>query len=480
MTVFSAEFVHELLARVDALTKEVASLRAELADAKAALMASEARVAELEAENRELKAAARLSSRNSSLPPSKDGPGAPPRSQRRPSGRKPGGQVGHEGVTLAMVDEPDHVQEHRPSSCAACEHPLASDGTVVGVQRRQVFDLPEVTVRVTEHRLASVVCPGCQNVTKASGPQHASRQVQYGPGVAAIASYLVAYQHMPYQRAAHLLSDLLGTPMSTGTVVALHEGLAQHVAETFEPVAADLIAAAPVAHVDETGFKIGGALQWVHSISTPTTTWLARHARRGKDATDHIGILPRFTGVLVHDAWAPYDKHHTTAGHQLCCAHLLRELQAVTDNHNHQGGAWCWAEQVAHAIRTTITDRSQEPEARHLITAAIHTAERLDPDLGGRLGKKSAALRKRLTARIDDYLRFTTDPTIPATNNEAEQQIRMVKIKAKITGGMRTETGANHFLTLRSYLATARKHTIQPLDALRAAAHGNTWLPATP
>lgn len=480
MTVFSAEFVHELLARVDALTKKVESLELQLAASSARVLELEAKVAELEAENRELKAAARLSSRNSSLPPSKDGPGAPPRSQRRPSGRKPGGQAGHEGVTLAMVAEPDDVQEHRPSSCGSCEHPLAGDGVVVGVERRQVFDLPEVAVRVTEHRLMSVVCPDCQAVTKASGPACASRQVQYGPGVAAVASYLVSYQHLPYQRAADLLSDLLGTPMSAGTLVALHEGLAQTIRGEFEPVAADLIAAAPVAHVDETGFKIGGALQWVHSISTPTITWLARHARRGKDATDHIGILPRFTGILVHDAWAPYDKHHTAAGHQLCCAHLLRELQAVTDNHDHPGGAWCWAEQVAHAIRAVIADRGREPEARRLITAAIHTAMRSDPDINGKLGKKSAALRKRLAARIDDYLRFTTDPAIPATNNEAEQQIRMVKIKAKITGGMRTATGADHFLTLRSYLATARKHAIRPLDALRTAAHGNTWLPATP
>lgn len=437
--------------------------------------------AQLRARIAELEAARRTTSRNSSKPPSADGPGARPRSLRRPSGRGPGGQVGHEGSTLEMTSRPDVVVEHRPWVCGGCEGALPGQGPVVAVERRQVFDLPEpIRLQVVEHQLATVACPNCAALTKADAPPGAPRQVHYGARVRALATYLVSAQHLTIQRCADLFADLFGAPISPGTITSIITGVAEQIHTSFAPAAADAIAASPIAHVDETGFTIAGRTQWVHSISTPEWTWIAPHAKRGRLATDDIAVLPRFTGILVHDAWAPYDTHADLHGHQLCCAHLLRELQAVTDNHHHTPSQWCWAEQTASALRAIIDDPTTIDTYRAHITAACAVAPTLDPDTNGKLGTKSAALRRRIQKRLDDYLRFTTRHDLPATNNPAEQEIRMVKIKQKITGGMRTLAGATAFTTIRSYLSTARKHHIGPLHALHTVTNGHTWLPTTP
>ena len=195
---------------------------------------------------------------------------------------------------------------------------------------------------------------------------------------------------------------------------------------------------------------------------------------------DEIGILPDFTGTLVHDGWAPYDTYPGVAAHQLCCAHVLRELQAVSDQHAHPDGAWCWAVQTKDALTSIIADPATVTTGQHLIRSALAVAPADDPDPPGKTGKKHAALRRRLTARQDDYLRFTTDPAVPATNNPAEQEIRTVKVKQKVSGCMRTLQGAVTFASIRSYLSTARKHQIPPLQALASLTSDNIWLPATP
>ncbi len=245
------------------------------------------------------------------------------------------------------------------------------------------------------------------------------------------------------------------------------------------------IAGADVAHFDETGFRADGKLHWLHSASTTMFTMITCHRRRGREAMNAAGILPEFTGIAVHDAWAPYDTYPQVT-HALCNAHLLRELIAVTDHHARSPDptSWCWAAQVIDnllAIKTMTEDGPLDPGrlAAHrelLVHAARIGAATPGP---GPVGAKHRALARRIDHRIADYLRFATDPRSPWDNNAAEREIRMAKLRQKISGGMRTLTGAQHFAALRSYLATTAKHGIDGLDALTQLTTGNPWHPQT-
>ena len=471
--------VERLLGVVERLTGELASSQERNAVLVAQVVALSSQVAELTARVGELTARLGANSSNSGVPPSKDPPGAPSRSLRKKTGRRPGGQAGHEGKTLAVVDSPDRVVEHRPHLCAGCGHDLQGRSSC-SVEARQVFDLPaDLCLEVVEHRLASVRCPSCRTVTKATAPPGVVRQVQYGPNVASVAVHMVCSHYVAVDRAANLLADLFGRKVSPATVTAMVDQAAAVVHQHARPVIARLLATGPVAHADETGFKVAGTTWWAHSLSNPAATWIAVHPNRGKKATDDIGLLPTFTGTLVHDAWATYDTYLDLSAHQLCCAHVLRELQAVQDHHDHAPDTWCWAEQTAAALSHIIADPTTVATYRPWITSAGALATADDPGPPG-LEAKHAALRRRLKDRLADYLRFTTDPAVPATNNPAEQEIRMVKIKQKVSGGMRTGHGARSFTTIRSYLSTARKHAVAPLQALASLGSDNIWLPATP
>jgi transposase len=316
----------------------------------------QARIAEQDAEIAELRRQLAASSRNSSKPPSSDGLDKPaPKSLRGRSGRKPGGQPGREGRTLRQVSTPDEVLVHEPGACAGCGGALATDGSPAGMIRRQVFDIPKITVRGVEHRLVSRRC-ACGAVTRAVGPAGVGAPVQYGPHAAAIAVYLCLGQHLPVARTAALLAELFGTPMSTGTVAAWTARAAAGL-EPFTAAARAGLARAELVHADETGLRVAGRLHWLHVASSARFTALFCHRKRGKEAIDAAGVLPGFTGTLVHDAFAPYARY-TGATHALCNAHLLRELIAVVDAHTAHPpplslgmpAAWCWAQQVIDAL----------------------------------------------------------------------------------------------------------------------------------
>jgi len=251
------------------------------------------------------------------------------------------------------------------------------------------------------------------------------------------------------------------------------------------------VAAADAAHFDETGFRAGGRLAWVHSASAGKHALITVHAKRGKEAMDAAGVLPSFAGIAVHDAWAPYDTYKDLAGHALCGAHVLRELQAVTDAA--RPGQWCWASQAAGALRGmkrlagaslaadgTLADMDslKLATARRQFRSAVLIGKNDTAARAGPLMKKHHALARRLSQREDDYLRFTTDPAVPSGNNAAEREIRMSKLRIKVSGCMRSMTGAQQFCAIRSYLSTAAKHGITALDALTQAATGTPWLPA--
>lgn len=452
-----------------------------------------ARIAEQDAEIAELKRQLTASSRNSSKPPSTDGLDKPaPKSLRGRSGRRPGGQPGHEGRTLRQVATPDEVVVHEPGACVGCGTELGTGDRPVKVVRRQIFDIPKVEVRVVEHRLVSRRC-ACGAITQASGPAGVGAPVQYGPHAAAIAVYLCLGQHLPVERTASLLADLFGTPMAAGTVAAWTARAAAGL-EPFTAAARAALADAELVHVDETGLRVAGRLHWLHVACSALFTVLVCHAKRGKVGIDAVGVLPSFTGVAVHDAFAPY-AGYTGATHALCNAHVLRELIAVVDHHSahppEDGGGvpadWCWAAQVIDALLAlkAITDTGVLPDAevlaaqRRLIVSAALLGASTEDSPPGAVGRRHRALARRLRRRLDEYLRFASDLRVPFDNNAAERDIRMAKIKQKVSGGMRTLSGAQDFAAMRSYLSTAAKHGRRPFDALTELTSGNVWIPAT-
>jgi transposase len=461
----------------DVLAALVVSLRQELAQTRAELERARERIAELEARLKQ-------NSRNSSRPPSGEGLGKPaPRSLRTKSGRRPGGQAGHEGTTLAQVARPDREVRHEPGGCGRCGAGLAGR-PVTGVERRQVFDMPPVMVMVTEHQLVEREC-ACGHRTKGRAPQGAEAPACYGPRIAAIIVYLYIGQFLSKKRTAQALAELFGIPVSSGTVATI-TGRAAGKLDGFLEHARDQIAASGVAGFDETGFRVAGKLAWVHCARTGKYTLLMVHPRRGKQAIEAMGVLPSFAGVAVHDAWAPYDSY-TGAGHQLCCAHALRELQAVTDAA--RPGEWCWATQAAEALTAMQALVSEaiaqghdtvDPAALVKLTHAYRSAALIGisktRDRPGALARKHHALARRLLGRQDDYLRFTQDWGVPPDNNGTERDIRMAKLRQKVSGCLRTLTGARQFCAIRSYLSTAAKHGLSFFDALVMLTEDHPWM----
>ena len=427
-------------------------------------------------------------SRNSSRPPSSDGLDKPsPKSLRRKSGRKPGGQHGHRGQTLEQVADPDEVIGHEPAACAGCGGDLVG-AVQAGVERRQVFDIPPVQFQVTEHQLISRTC-SCGITTCPPAPERVNAPVQYGPRVTGIIVYLYVAQLLSKKRTAAALAELFGLPVSGGTVASMTERVAGRLDGFLELTRAG-IAGADAAHFDETGFRVASRLRWVHSASTGKYSLLTVHDKRGVEAMNAAGVLPAFTGIAVHDAWAPYDTYSDLT-HVLCNAHVLRELQAVID-HSVEG-EWCWADQTADALRAmknlvddavgdgdgslSNLDAGKLADAKHLFRSAVVIGANENQARSTSIMRKHHALARRLIDRQEDYLRFIVDPQAPFDNNAAEREIRMIKVRQKVSGCLRTLSGAEQFCAIRSYLATAAKHGINFFDSLTKLAEGNPWLP---
>jgi transposase len=380
--------------------------------------------------------------------------------------------------------------EHAPERCGGCGADLAG-AVAVGVEARQVFDLPALRLCVVEHRAERRRC-ACGTTTAGRFPEHVRAAACYGPGVRALVCYLCVHQHLPVDRAAQLL-DVLGASVATGTLAAvLAEGAVG--LDGFLATVRDRLAAAPVAHFDETGARVAGRLHWVHSASTSLLSLFTVHAKRGKVAMQTAGVLPGFAGVAVHDGWAPYCRFEDVR-HALCGAHLLRELEAITEEPG-QGWAAGMAELLIDA--KLAADRARAAGAGQVddeVRARLHARyQRLladgqaanppPPAIGRRRGRAphspAARLLARLDAHRDEVLRLLDDTRVPFDNNQAERDLRMVKLQQKISGCWRTLAGAEAFLTLRSYLSTARKHGMNPLVVLWQLFQGQAWLPAPP
>src|SRR3954469_2347716 len=346
---------------------------------------------------------------------------------------------------------------------------------------------------MVEHQLIARRCAcgatSCGSAPQGvSAPQCVSAPVQYGPRTTAIMLYLYVGQFLSKKRTAAALAELFGTPVSDATVARMTARAADGL-DGFLSQVGDRIAAAEASGFDETGLRVAGKLAWVHCARTARHTLITCHPQRGRAGINDAGVLTRFRGVAVHDAWAPYDTY-LDAAHQLCCAHAQRELQAVADLAGPEVD-WCWATQAGDAL---VALQKLVGEVIAAGTDALHP-HALDTQIqlyrsaaqigatqtaarSGTVMKKHHAMARRLLDRQDDYLRFTTDWRVPADNNGSERDIRMIKLRQKVSGCLRTLTGARQFCAIRSYLSTAAKHGRTFIDTLIMLAEGQPWMPA--
>lgn len=480
---------------VDAVVDLVQNLSAQLDDQREMIASLTARLNELE--DRLAK-----NSRNSSKPPSSDGGlGKPkPKSLRGKSAKKPGGQKGHPGTTLAMVENPDHVLVHSPEECEGCGGTLRGEQTsevLVGCERRQVVDVPAVlALEVSEHRARRIRCFGCGTITTAPFPVEASARVVYGPRIKALSVYLVEYQLLPYERTSELLSDLFGggvaPPPGVGTLHSALKRCFEGLKETEEAIEEGLRRAL-VGHFDETGLRVEGEGMWVHVASTGELTHYAVHEKRGVEAMKEIGILPRFSGVAVHDGLSGY-RHvlpEWCSGHALCNAHHLRELTFVEEEHEQEWakGMKALLREIEAAVREEAAsggeqlapERVEDFEGRYQRLLEAGLAANPPPERTGKRGRPKQSKGKNLVDRLDKrqeaVLRFMHDFGVPFDNNQAERDLRMVKVRQKISGGFRARRGAQMFCRIRGYISTARKQGENVLCALERVFIGDPFVP---
>jgi len=463
---------------VGTLTEQVARLTGE--------------VRELRAENEDLRGRLGTDSHNSSKPPSSDGPGSKPhpKSQRKPSGRKPGGQPGHVGQTLRLSEAPDEIVVHPPIECRGCGERLDA-APVVRSERRQVLDLPSVRLQVTEHRAETRQCAGCGAETSGPFPTGVEAPVQYGPGVAGLAVYLNQEQLLPEERTCRVLAEVFGRPISEATLERAVETCHTQLAAV-EAAIKQGITEAEVAHFDETGARLGGKRFWLHVASTATLTFYATHPKRGREAMDALGVLPAFRGRAVHDGLTSYGQYQDCA-HALCNAHHLRELTFVEEQLK-QG----WANdlkmlllEIKQAVDTARVagleavpaDAKRDFLARYDTILADGARANPPPEPTGKRGRpkrgKAGSLVDRLHTHKAEALAFLDDFAVPFDNNQAERDIRMTKVRQKISGGFRTTTGADRFSRIRGYISTLRKQAIPIFAALVDTLSGSPPMPAT-
>jgi transposase len=434
-------------------------------------------------------------SRNSGKPPSSDGydQGSPrPKSLRKRSRRKSGGQPGHPGKTLKMVEKPERVKVHRVQACQHCGQSLKRR-RAVGHEKRQVYDLPKVAMQVTEHRAEIKTCSCCGKETRASFPQEVNQAVQYGTEIKSQMVYLNIEQHIPLERTCDLLEEFYHHRLSEGTVVAVCAEAAQKVAKSNEAVKEHLVVHERVGHFDETGMMVNGVLNWLHTASTSLLTYYAMHPKRGSVALSEINILPRFQGCAVHDDLASYFQYE--GKHALCNAHHLRSLLFLLERYPQK---WVQAfidlfstikakvEAARRKAETALSVRQANAFSKaydQLVKKGLRAnpppkANCRKPGQRGRLKQSPARnLLLRLREHKQAVLAFMYDFNVPFDNNQAERDLRMMKVKQKVSGGFRSISGAQNFCNIRAYLSTARKNGVKALEALRLALLDTPFLP---
>jgi len=434
-----------------------------------------------------------MNSKNSSKPPSTDNKLKKDKKDKKKqafSKNKRGGQKGHKGHTLKISQTPDKVEHLIPTECSCCGKSLENSKSI-NVEKRQVFDIPPVKIQVTEYQAHTKECPHCHAHNKAKFPENVKSPVQYGNRLKAFVSYLNAYQMIPYERIVEFIEDLTNHRISTGTVYNfLHIHYNQ--LKNFETILQKELISKEILHSDETGINIKAKLHWIHVASSSKLTYYMLHTKRGKDAINDMNIIPNYKGILVHDHWAAYNKY-TNCSHSYCNAHVLRELEGITQNDNVQ-----WSKDM-HTLLTTMNkavhrakDNNKESLSDAQIKKFTKSYEKITksalklyplskPPDKKQKGKQKQSKAKNLLDRLlkykNEHLRFISDFRVPFTNNQAEKDLRMIKVKEKISGSFASFKGGEMFCRIRSYISTLKKNKLSVFKGLESVLNGELVLP---
>lgn len=433
-----------------------------------------------------------LNSSNSSKPPASDmnkTAKSKKNNSRKKTQKKSGGQRGHSGKTLQAVEHPDETIPYNPTHCL-CGYEFNSSDAVIKQETRQVIDIPEPKVKVTSHVVSVLECPCCGIKVKGEFPENVNAPVQYGAGLKARVVYLMVYQLSPYKRTVDLLANMHKLSISEGTLNNILEGFAGRIELPVEFIKQQIIDS-EVAHFDESGLYVEGRRDWLHVAATELYTFYFHHELRGFEATEAMGILDNFQGTAVHDFWKTYYKYEHIL-HSLCNAHHLRDLQGLFDDDNLP---WSLDMKSFLSASKKIVDLAKEAGKTELNKKLIAVMENeyqqiIDegyklippppPRKKGQRGpiKKGRARRllERLDEKRDEILDFIYDFSKPFDNNQAERDIRMIKVKQKISGTFRSATMAKCFCKIRSYISTAIKHGVNVYDAIVGVFNNDIFL----
>lgn len=450
-----------------------------------------ATVRELNQTIKELKEQLNKNSKNSSKPPSSDGLKKPPvnkeRSLRQKSGRKQGAQNGHDGVCLSVISEPDIIEPHMHSDCLNCPyHDSCLDKACIKETRHEID--AEVVVNVTAHQLIVVSnCP-LHNCQKAgSFPSDIKATVQYGKNLQSMVIAFNTVGAVSINRTHEILSSVFNIPLSTGTIKNMVTRCADVLKPTYEKLHS-IMTNLGLIHCDETGTRVAGKTWWVHNVSDMDYTYLSIHQKRGHLGMDAIGILPSFHGIAVHDCWASYWKYPDVE-HAVCCAHLLRELNGIMENYPEQK----WAPQFKELLLAMkkVRDKALVSGKNEISYYYLHKFDKeydeiiktayeenpLPEETTKKRGRKKKSKVLNLISRLESYKAsvclFINNLCVPFDNNQAERDLRMIKVKTKVSGCFRCEEGAQEYLTIMSYIGTAHKHGINAFTAIKEALNGN-------
>lgn len=400
--------------------------------------------------------------------------------------------MGHPGHTLELVAKPDKIEAHPVNCCAHCRTSLKKE-KAVKVERRQVFDLPEVRLEVTEHQVEVKICPKCQQTTTASFPPDVSQPTQYGKKIKAQMAYFHEYQLLPLKRTQETFNDLYGQSVAEGTIVAACKEVALKVKPANAAVKKHLTYHERVECFDETGLRIEGGLHWLHVACTRWLTYYEAHKKRGKEAMDAIGILPNFTGRAIHDGLPVYFKY-TNAQHGLCNEHHLRSFDFLEERHPQK-----WVTQMSNLIlkiKAAVDTAKQKSKTKlspktianfsaqydMLLKQGVRKNPPPKAEAPAKRGRPKQSVARNLLDHLSEHkeavLAFMHDFNVPFDNNQAERDIRMMKVKQKISGCFRSGYGSDNFCAIRGYVSTARKNNQPVLAVLSAAFTGQPYIPA--
>ena len=474
------------------ITEEfVRNLMTQIENLRAQNQALTATVAELNQTIRELKEQINKNSKNSSKPPSSDGLKKQPvnknRSLRENTGKKQGAQKGHDGINLSVISEPDYEENHMHTDCATCPyHDSCLEKACIKETRHEID--AEFTVNVTAHNLIVVKeCPmhGCAKVGKF--PTNIKATVQYGTNLQALVVAFNTVGAVSINRTHEILSNVFNIPLATGTIKNMVTRCADALADTYEKIRLTMISLGLI-HCDETGTRVDGKTCWVHDASNQDFTYLTLSEKRGRIGMDAGDVLPHFQGIIVHDCWGSYWKYPNVS-HSICCAHLLRELNGVIENHPEQTWASKFKKLLLNMKKVrdkALLNNKDEVSYYHIhkfdkqydeILKIAYEENPLPTTTAKKCGRKKKSKVLNLICRLDNYKAsvclFIRNLCVPFDNNQAERDLRMVKVKTKVSGCFRSKEGAQEYLTIMSYIGTAHKHGINAFTAILEALNGN-------